>query len=174
MAINSRQKGRRGELEVAKLISQALDFQVKLNYDQAAAGGYDMKVWGWAVEVKRAENPDWRAWQRQALTSAWKDGLMPILFHRRNHARYWDVYLPISVFLVVWGGQGPFDENDWMQVSFEVAIATMRMTHGSTYTQGDRERHDRINTSVSEVTDPAGGGRAHGNGVADQVRQAAG
>ena len=107
MAINSRQKGRRGELEVAKLISQALDFQVKLNYDQSATGGYDMKVWGWAVEVKRAENPDWRAWQRQALNSAWKDGLMPILFHRRNHARYWDVYLPISVFLVVWGGQGP-------------------------------------------------------------------
>ena len=173
MAINSRQKGRRGELEVAKLISQALDFQVKLNYDQSATGGYDMKVWGWAVEVKRAENPDWRAWQRQALNSAWKDGLMPILFHRRNHARYWDVYLPISVFLVVWGGQGPFDENDWMQVSFEVAIATMRMTHGSTYTQGDSERPDRINTSVSEVTDPARGGRADSPGVADQVHEAA-
>ena len=155
MAINSRQKGRRGELEVAKLISQALDFQVKLNYDQAAAGGYDMKVWGWAVEVKRAESPDWTAWQRQALTSAWKDGLMPILFHRRNHARHWDVYMPISVFLVVWGGQGPFDENDWMQVSFDVAIATMRMTYGPTHSQGDRERHDRVNTAVSETRDQA-------------------
>jgi hypothetical protein len=174
MVINSRQKGRRGELEVAKLISQALDFQVKLNYDQSAAGGYDMKVWGWAVEVKRAENPDWRAWQRQALTSAWRDGLMPILFHRRNHARYWDVYMPISVFLVVWGGQGPFDESDWMQVSFEVAIATMRMTHGSTYTQGDSERPDRINTAISEASGAAGSSRASGAGVANQIHQSAG
>jgi hypothetical protein len=174
MAINSRQKGRRGELEVAKLISQALDFQVKLNYEQSATGGYDMKVWGWAVEVKRAENPDWRAWQRQALTSAWRDGLMPILFHRRNHARYWDVYMPISVFLVVWGGQGPFDENDWMQVSFEVAIATMRMTHGSTYTQGDSERPDRINTRISEASGEAGSSTASSTGVANQIHQAAG
>jgi hypothetical protein len=61
------------------------------------------------------------------------------------------VYLPISVFLVVWGGQGPFDENDWMQVSFDVAIATMRMTHGSTYTQDDRQRHDRIHTSAPQA-----------------------
>jgi hypothetical protein len=169
MVINSRQKGRRGELEVAKLISQALDFQVKLNYEQSATGGYDMKVWGWAVEVKRAENPDWRAWQRQALTSAWRDGLMPILFHRRNHARYWDVYMPISVFLVVWGGQGPFDESDWMQVSFEVAIATMRMTHGSTYTQNDSERPDRIDTAISKAGSAAGSSRANGDGLTTQV-----
>jgi hypothetical protein len=174
MVINSRQKGRRGELEVAKLISQALDFQVKLNYEQSATGGYDMKVWGWAVEVKRAENPDWRAWQRQALTSAWRDGLMPILFHRRNHARYWDVYMPISVFLVVWGGQGPFDESDWMQVSFEVAIATMRMTHGSTYTQNDSERPDRIDTRISEASGEAGDSTASSTGVANQIYQAAG
>ncbi|NBS40936.1 MAG: hypothetical protein EBS73_17145 [Betaproteobacteria bacterium] len=126
MAINSRQKGRRGELEVAKLLSTALDIEVKLNYEQSAAGGYDMRVWGWAIEVKRAESPEWSAWQRQALQSAWREGLMPILFHRRNHARNWDCYLPISVFLVVWGGEGPFTEDDWLRVSLDVAVATMK------------------------------------------------
>jgi hypothetical protein len=30
--------------------------------------------------------------------------------------------------LVVWGGDGPFDESDWMQMSFDVAIATMKQT----------------------------------------------
>ena len=55
MVINSRQKGRRGELEVARLIASALGVDVKINYAQAAMGGYDIAVWGWAIEVKRAE-----------------------------------------------------------------------------------------------------------------------
>jgi len=147
MVINSRQKGRRGELEVARLIALALGVEVQINYAQSAIGGYDIAVWGWAIEVKRAEKLDLPAWQKQALASAWKDKLMPVLWHRKNHARYWDVYMPASVFLVVWGGQGPFTEGDWICMSADVAIATMRMRYGSENLRGQSGFND---TGTSE------------------------
>jgi len=123
--VNSRAKGRRGELEVAKLLSAAFDTEIKINYAQAAHSGYDIEVFGWAVEVKRAEKPEWNAWFQQASTNAERDGLMPILFHRANHARSWDVHMPVSVFLEVWGGDGPFHAADWLRMSFDVGVATM-------------------------------------------------
>lgn len=126
--VNSRSKGRRGELEVARLLTTALGVEVKLNYAQAAHSGYDLAVFGWAVEVKRAETPKWSAWYEQAMTNAQRDKLMPILFHRANHSRTWDVHIPVAVFLVVWGGEGPFTEHDWLRVSFDVGIATMSRT----------------------------------------------
>jgi len=33
------------------------------------------------------------------------------------------------VFLVVWGGEGPFTEDDWLRVSLDVAVATMKNSH---------------------------------------------
>ena len=126
--VNSRAKGRRGELEVAKLLSTAMGVEVKLNYAQAAHSGYDIAVCGWAVEVKRAESPRWTEWYSQAMSNAQRDKLMPILFHRANHSRTWDVYLPAAVFLVVWGGEGPFTEHDWLRVGFDVGVATMART----------------------------------------------
>ena len=136
--VNSRAKGRRGELEVAKLLSVALETECKLNYAQSAHSGYDLALFGWAVEVKRAEKPEWNAWFAQALGNAQRDRLMPVLFHRANHARGWDVYMPVAVFLVVWGGAGPFNEHDWLRVSFDVAVATMKRVSEAQKNPGDK------------------------------------
>ena len=130
MVVNARQKGRRGELEVQKLLQNALETTVPLNYAQAAAGGFDMQAGGWAIEVKRAENIKMRQWQSQALDSAWKHGLMPCLWYRQSY-KEWAIRFPILAFLMVWT-ENPvtsWSQSDWLEVDVNAAIATIKRTH---------------------------------------------
>ena len=128
MVLDSRNKGRRGEVEVARILSAALEIEVPINYAQAALGGYDISVAGWAIEVKRAEKVALRQWQQQAMASAWKHHLMPCLWHRRNHNQ-WQVWFPVCAFLVVWGGSGPFAQDDWLMVTEDIGVATIKRMH---------------------------------------------
>ena len=80
MSINSRAKGKSGELECAKILSSELGIPVRRNLEQTAMGGYDLLgVDGYAIEVKRAKAYS-NQWFEQALRQA--NGSVPVLLYR--------------------------------------------------------------------------------------------
>jgi len=85
MAKNSRNKGVRGELEVAKLIA-ANGFEARRGQQHAGGGDSPDVVHsmpGIHVEVKRTEALQLYAAMEQAIEDA-KPGNDPVVFHRRN------------------------------------------------------------------------------------------
>ena len=83
MGALSRNKGRRGEQEVARLIREHLDIDVHRNWaGQAAQGGADIiGVDGWSIEVKRAKAYSCQWWQ-QTHKQAGDADAMPVLIYR--------------------------------------------------------------------------------------------
>ena len=67
-----RDKGARGERELAAIIRDWLGLDVRRNWQgQAAIGGQDLTgVPGWVIECKRACEPNLREWWRQACEQA--------------------------------------------------------------------------------------------------------
>ncbi len=81
----SREKGRRAEIEVLKLLSDELGERYTRNVDQAREGGADcIQIRGFAVEVKRRETLSRPAWWAQTVQQAQALQLEPILFYRRS------------------------------------------------------------------------------------------
>jgi hypothetical protein len=67
----SRCKGRRGEQELARLLSDELGSVVARNLMQFREGGHDLLgLDGWSIEVKRAAQPQLTEWWIQALAQA--------------------------------------------------------------------------------------------------------
>lgn len=70
----SRNKGRRGEAELARLLSDELGLEVTRNLLQAREGGHDLDgIPGWCLEVKRrarVTEGEKRAWWEQARAAA--------------------------------------------------------------------------------------------------------
>ena len=81
--INSRAKGKTGELEIVKLLCDELGVDATRNWrEQAAVGGSDiLGVPGWAIEVKRQKKFDASWWQQTAEQAARAD-LDPVLLYR--------------------------------------------------------------------------------------------
>ena len=84
--VNSRAKGKRGELEAAKLI--AATFNVNARRGQQFAGGSDSPdivsdVEGIHWEIKRVENLNVLNAIKQAVRDA-GDGNVPVVLHRKN------------------------------------------------------------------------------------------
>lgn len=86
--VNSRDKGRRGEQEVAREIEQLLGFKPTRNYSQVAVGGHDLiGVPDWAVEVKLYKNickTDMEAFWNQAVRQAREVDLQPCVWFRQD------------------------------------------------------------------------------------------
>jgi len=93
--INSRSKGARGELEMAKLLGDALGIIIKRNINQVRDGGYDLRVEGWSIECKRCQQLQISTWWAQAVKSAQDVGMLPALAYRRNHEQ-WKVMLRLG------------------------------------------------------------------------------
>ena len=90
---NSRRKGIKGELDVAKILSEELGFPIKRILDQTREGGHDISIPGYAVEVKRVENLSLPAAIRQAKKSAHGNGIDNwAVAYRSNHGP-WRVVL---------------------------------------------------------------------------------
>ena len=93
---NSRNKGQRGEREVAKILSEELGFPIKRILDQTREGGHDISIPGYAVEVKfykRLEDISLPAAIRQARRSASDSGIDNwAVVYRSNHSP-WRVVL---------------------------------------------------------------------------------
>ena len=105
MAINSRTKGKVGELEFAAVLKEA-GFEARRG--QQHRGGYDtpdviceaLADIHW--EVKRRESGNLYGWLAQAIEDA--HGKMPIVAHRRNKQE-WVAILPMSVMLELLKGR---------------------------------------------------------------------
>lgn len=87
MSAMQRNKGIRGEREVAGLIRDWLGLDIRRNWQQQSAeGGADLSgVPGWAVEVKFADLFA-AAWWRQACNQGERAGAAPALIYRLTGA----------------------------------------------------------------------------------------
>lgn len=88
----SREKGKRGEREVARIIQDVVNEvfgenapRIQRNTLQSDKGGFDLVgLEDFAIEVKRHEKLNVKAWWRQTVKQAGKDKL-PVLFYRQNN-----------------------------------------------------------------------------------------
>ena len=99
--MNSRQKGKRGELELVHVL-KSHDFDVRRGQQYSGASG-DADVIGIAglhIEVKRVERLNIQDALEQARRDA-RDGEVPAVFHRRNNEE-WKVTMSIEDFVRIW------------------------------------------------------------------------
>lgn len=86
MSVMQKRKGKDGENELARLLTERLGTVVKRNLGQSRAGGHDLLLPGWAVEVKRASSPQLATWWQQTLLQARNAGTRPVLAYRLDRA----------------------------------------------------------------------------------------
>jgi len=112
MPINSKTKGKVGELEFAELLRfHGYEARRGQQYD-GSAGSPDVVVKGledfW-FEVKRVEAGNLYKWMAQARRDAMEGGKVPVVMHRRNRED-WVAILPAGLFLelLARAGYDPF------------------------------------------------------------------
>lgn len=112
MAINSRRKGKKGELEIAHIL-EAFGYQARRG--QQFHGGADSPdvvcdgLKDFHIEVKRVEAGNLYIWLEQAIKDA--GGKVPVVMHRRTRQE-WVAILRLEDFLkmtVVMASDGPSD-----------------------------------------------------------------
>lgn len=87
--INSRTKGANGEREVAKILREELGIDVQRNWaEQAARGGADILIPGWAIEVKRCKKAMISNWWTQAAIQADYASRHPLLVYRLDRGKW--------------------------------------------------------------------------------------
>ncbi len=102
MAINSRMKGKRGELELAHLLNQE-GFETRRGQQYCGANG-DADVVGLPgvhIECKRVENLNLLKAYEQACHDAAARKEIPAVFHRKNHSP-WLVTVGLKDFLRIY------------------------------------------------------------------------
>lgn len=98
--MNSKQKGKRGELEVAHLLkAHGYDARRGQQYNGADGSADVIGMPGYHVEVKRTERTEVEKWMNQARNDA-RLGEIPIVFHRRNK-EVWKVILDAADFIKI-------------------------------------------------------------------------
>lgn len=104
MAINSRSKGKVGELEIAKLLREKYGY-TNARRGQQFHGGPDSPdvcgVDGLHIEVKRVEKLNIEDAMQQSIRDASEDEL-PVVFHRRNKEK-WKATMLLDDFMNLWG-----------------------------------------------------------------------
>lgn len=93
----SRDKGKRGEREVAAMISDLLGMEVKRRVRQHEGDSDLMGIPDWSIEVKNCATLSLPAWWRQTVEQA--GDMMPVLFYKIPR-KGWRCMWPISCLLV--------------------------------------------------------------------------
>ena len=103
--MNSRDKGKRGELEWAHYLYEKGYTEAKRTAQRCGKGGTaDVDgVEGLHCEVKRRENGNVEPWLQQAERDASGTGNIPIVAHRRNREE-WKVTLRPDDFFEIYEG----------------------------------------------------------------------
>lgn len=99
--MNSREKGKRGELQAAKVLKE-YGYETRRGQQFSGANG-DADVVGLPgihLEIKRVEKLNISKAMQQSIQDA-KDGEMPVVMHRRSR-EIWLVTMPLKVFMVLY------------------------------------------------------------------------
>jgi len=97
MSKSQRDKGKRGELEVANILSDALGREVKRILGQERDSGADLRVGRFVMDVKRQETLKLQEWCNQVEAAA--DPMdVPVVVYRRN-GQPWRVVLRLDDFI---------------------------------------------------------------------------
>ncbi len=104
MSINSRNKGKAGELELAHELSK-FGYEVRRGQQFCGANGDAdvVGVPGLHIEVKRVERLDYYKAYEQSENDA-LESETPVVVHRRNRKR-WLVTLSLEDFMRIWGNK---------------------------------------------------------------------
>ena len=117
MLINSRNKGKAGELEICQMLRDELGIDANRKLEQTAVGGVDVIApqLDWAIEVKRAKTPRFDAWWTQAVDQAGGQK-KPVLIYRLDrkpwiariclcasydHAIHGQIDMPVETWLAI-------------------------------------------------------------------------
>lgn len=103
MAKNSREKGKRGELELANILKE-YGYEARRGQQYSGANG-DADVVGLQgihIECKRVEKLNLSDAMAQAIRDA-KDDELPAVFHRKNHEP-WLVTMRLEDWMEIYGG----------------------------------------------------------------------
>lgn len=94
--MNSKNKGKRGELELANLLKKQHGFETRRGQQYSGLGGKDIVgLERIHAEVKRVERLNIYKAMEQAFTDSKNTGEVPCVFHRKNHYE-WLVTLPLK------------------------------------------------------------------------------
>lgn len=99
--MNSRQKGKRGELEAAKVLKE-YGYETRRGQQYSGATG-DADVVGLPgihLEIKRVEKLNISEAMQQSIRDA-REGELPVVMHRKNRET-WLVTMPLRVFMVLY------------------------------------------------------------------------
>lgn len=102
MTINSKQKGARGEREIAKIMRE-YGYADAIRSEQYCGANGDADVIGVPnlhIEVKRVEKLNIDKAMAQAISDA-REGETPVVMHRKNND-YWKVTMKLEDFMELW------------------------------------------------------------------------
>ena len=107
--MNSRQKGARGEREIAKILRQrGYDARRGQQYSGANGDADVVGLPGLHIEVKRVEALNIDKAMEQAITDA-KPGEMPAVFHRKN-GKEWKATVRLKDFIKLYKQAEAFEK----------------------------------------------------------------
>lgn len=99
--MNSRDKGKRGEQEAARVLkAQGYEARRGQQYSGASGDADVIGLPGIHIEVKRVEKLNVSKAMQQSMRDA-RDGEMPVVMHRKNKET-WLVTMPFNVFMVLY------------------------------------------------------------------------
>lgn len=121
-----RNKGKRGEREVAKLISDLLGFEVKRNHGGTSCDDLE-GVPGWSIEVKNCSKDERRLWWAQTVLQARRADKTPVLIYRLPRKGWRAVWPVFTVALLTGEQQDWWYDYEWTaETSVEAWAAVVR------------------------------------------------
>lgn len=95
----SRDKGKRGELEVVNMLRDNLGLDLNRNYKQpymAQLSDIEQLVGGYAIEIKNCATLNLKTWWHQAVAAADKRGAIPCLAYKLAR-KGWKFVVPMPL-----------------------------------------------------------------------------
>ena len=103
--MNSRQKGKRGELELAKVLREhGYDTRRGQQYSGTETSADVVGLPGIHIECKRVENLNVYNARAQAIRDTGESGDLPAVFHRKNN-QPWLVTMRLDDWLKIFSGK---------------------------------------------------------------------
>ena len=107
---NSRDKGKKGELEIAHVLQErGYDARRGQQYCGASGDADVVGVPGLHIEVKRTERPQIYKYMDQAMNDA-REGELPVIFHRQSKKK-WLAILDMGDFMELYDMAQAFCED---------------------------------------------------------------